>query len=169
VAARVLDLLGACCFGFSDAANIRVGAAIGSGERHRVRFIGLVAVQLSFGVSGLFAAVIVAAPTAVASLVLGCTDARGVAAAAALFPLVALLLVLESVQSALGGALSGMRDARGPLMIAGFGAWGMGLPVGVGLAWMTDVPAMGLWIGLLLGGCVTTALYAVRFYQKLVS
>ena len=169
VAARVLDLLGACCFGFSDAANARVGAAIGAEARHRIGFIGQVAVQLSLGVSGLFAVVIVSAPTTVASLILDRTDVQGVAAASALLPLAALLLVLESVQSALGGALSGMRDARGPLMIALFSTWGLGLPVGVGLAWMTEAPAVGLWGGLILGGCVTTALYAIRFRRKLVS
>lgn len=169
VAARVLDLAGACCFGFSDAANVRVGAAIGAGTRHRIGFIGQVAVQLSLGVSGLLAVAIVAASSTVASLVLGPASTREVAAAAALLPLAALLLVLESAQSALGGALSGMRDARGPLVIALLSTWGLGLPVGIGLAWATATPAAGVWGGLVLGGCVTTAFYAIRFRRKLTS
>lgn len=168
VAARVLDVLGACCFGFSDAANARVGAAIGAEARHRIGFIGQVAVQLSLGVGGLFAIAIMAAPATVATLILGPANTEGVTAATALLPLAALLLVLESVQSAIGGALSGMRDAKGPLVIALTSTWGLGLPVGLGLAWMTGAPAVGMWCGLILGGCVTTVLYAIRFRRKLL-
>ncbi|MGI4809177.1 MAG: MATE family efflux transporter, partial [Janthinobacterium lividum] len=61
VAARMLDVLGACCFDFSDAANVRGSVAIGAKARHRISFIGQVAIQLSYRVSGLFAVAIVAA------------------------------------------------------------------------------------------------------------
>lgn len=166
VAARMLELLGTCCFGFSDAANARVGAAIGAGTRDQARFIGLVAVQLSLAISGLLAVGVFVAPTTVAALILGDADSRAIAASAALLPFAGVLLILESVQSAVGGALSGMRDARGPLIIALVGAWGVGFPVGIGLAHITAVPAMGLWAGLVLGACMTTTLYVIRFHRQ---
>ena len=167
VTVRVLDLLGTCCFGFSDAANARVGTAIGAGSGHRAGFIGLVAVQLAVAVSGLLALAVVAAPNTVASLVLGANNSVGVAAAASLLPFAAALLVLESAQSALGGALSGMRDAKGPLVIAIVGAWCLGLPLGTALAWTSDMPAQGMWSGLVLGAGATMTLYAVRFRSRL--
>ena len=167
VAARVLDLLGTCCFGFGDAANARVGASVGAGAGYRAGFIGGVAVQLSVAVAALFAGAVLLAPRAVASLILDTTDAVAVADAAVLLPFAAGLLVLESVQSALGGALSGMRDAKGPLVIGILGAWCLGLPVGVALAWTTGMPAQGVWSGLVLGGCMTTVLYGVRFRSRL--
>ena len=168
VAARVLDLLGTCCFGFGDAANARVGLAIGTNEGHRIRFIVIVAVQLSLAVSGVLAAGIIFAPMAAASLILDTAAGPTViAAAAALLPFAACLLLLEGVQSVLGGALSGMQDAKGPLVIAILGAWCLGLPLGAALAWLGVVPAQGLWSGLVLGGTMTTALYAVRLRSKL--
>jgi len=162
VAARVLDLLGTCCFGFGDAANARVATAIGAVAGRRVGFIAAVAVQLSLAVSAVFAAAILLTPVLIASLILDTPAGPAVLAAAALLPFAACLLLLESVQSVLGGTLSGMQDAKGPLVIAILGAWCLGLPLGTALAWFGEVPAQGLWTGLVLGGAVTTALYAVR-------
>ena len=166
VAARVLELLGTCCFGFSDAANARVGAAIGSGRRDQAGFIGLIAVQLSFMISGLLGVGVFVAPMTMAALILGDADPKAIAEAGALLPFAGVLLTLEGVQSALGGALSGMRDARGPLIIALVGAWGVGFPVGISLAHVTSVPVMGMWAGLVLGACMTTVLYGIRFRRK---
>ena len=106
-------------------------------------------------------------PTLMARWVLGVSDPAGVAAAAALLPIAACLLFLEGVQSAAGGALSGMRDATGPLLIATIGSWAIGMPLGILLAWMTATPVLGLWGGLVVGGCLTTLLYLIRFRQRM--
>jgi len=167
VAARVLDLLGTCCFGFGDAANARVAAAIGAGATRRVGLIAAIAVQLSLAVSAVFAAAILLTPVPIASLILDTEAGPAVLAAATLLPFAACLLLLESVQSVLGGTLSGMQDAKGPLVIAIVGAWCLGLPLGTALAWFGKAPAQGLWTGLVLGGAVTSALYAVRLRSRL--
>jgi len=114
-------------------------------------------------VSAMFAVTIVLTPVPIASLILDRAAGSTVIAAAALLPFAACVLLLESVQS----VLSGMQDAKGPLVIAVIGAWCLGLPLGAPLAWFGEVPAQGLWTGLVLGGAVTTALYAVRLRSRL--
>jgi multidrug resistance protein, MATE family len=167
VAARVFDLTGVFAFGFSDAANLRVSHAIGAGRGGRAAQSGWIAIQLSTVTSALVAAAVAAQPVVIARWVLGDTDPAGVLAASALLPIAACLQFLEGVQSAAGGALSGMRDAKGPLLIAITGSWMVGLPLGFVLARVTASPAQGLWGGLAIGGCLTTLLYISRFRTKI--
>ncbi len=162
MASRVVDLCGVFTFGFSDAANARVGHVVGAGEAGHAARSAWVAVQLS-AVVGVVAAIgMVLAPAAIARAVLGDTDETDIAAAAALLPFAAALLLLEGVQSAAGGALSGLRDARGPLLIAVVGGWLVALPLGFSLASVTPVPAVGFWCGLVAGAVLTAALYLRR-------
>jgi MATE family multidrug resistance protein len=162
VAARVVELAGVFSFGFSDAANVRVSAAIGAGAPRRARHAAVVALCLASAVSAAVAATIMLIPSTIAGWVLGRADVTGVAAAAALLPIAAVLLFLDGVQSAAGGALAGLRDARGPLLIAIFGGWGVGLPAGMLLARHVGLPAAGMWGGLVIGAVLTTALYLHR-------
>ncbi|MFC7694763.1 MATE family efflux transporter [Paeniroseomonas aquatica] len=166
VATRIVDLCGVFTFGFSDAANARVGHAVGSGNPAHAARSAWVAVQLSTVVGLGAAAMLVLAPTAIVRAVLGDLDPADIEAAAALLPIAACLLVLESVQSAAGGALSGLRDAKGPLLIAILGGWGFG-PLGLVLAWLGPDPAAGIWCGLVGGACLTVGLYLHRLRSRL--
>jgi len=167
VAAQVISLAGVFSFGFSDAANMRVSYALGAGVPHRAKHAGWIAIQLATAISVLLVAALVTEPMQIARWVLGNNDPGSVAAAAKLLPVAACLLFLEGVQSAAGGALSGMQDAKGPLLIAITGSWAVGMPLAILLAWMTATPALGLWVGLVIGGCLTTILYLIRFRQKI--
>jgi len=152
VAAQVISLAGVFSFGFSDAANMRVSYALGAGVPHRARHAGWIAIQLATAISVLLVAALVTEPMQIARWVLGNNDPGSVAAAAKLLPVAACLLFLEGVQSAAGGALSGMQDAKGPLLIAITGSWAVGMPLAILLAWMTATPALGFWVGLVIGG-----------------
>lgn len=167
VAARILDLLGVFSFGFSDAANTRVGTGIGARSLRHVRSAGWISVQLSAIVGVLIVALLLTESTKLASWFLGRSDPADVAMTVGVLPIAACVLFLEGIQSAIGGALSGMRDAKGPLLIAISGSWVIGLPAGFLLARTITMPVQGLWIGLLLGTCVTTFLYGIRFRRRL--
>ena len=56
--------------------------------------------------------------------------------------------------------LRGVHDARAPMFIAFFGYWGIGLPVGLCLAFATPLAGTGLWIGscLVASPCVSAML-----------
>lgn len=167
VAGRIVDLFGVFSFGFSDAANTRVGTGIGAGRLGQVSSAGWIAVQLSAGVGLIIVVVLLAQPTRLATRFLGSADPSGIAMTVAVLPTAACILFLEGIQSAIGGALSGMRDAKGPLLIAVFSSWGIGLPVGFLLTHVMTTPDLGLWIGLLSGACTTTILYVIRLRQRL--
>ncbi|HVY18415.1 MAG TPA: MATE family efflux transporter [Rhodopila sp.] len=167
VAARIVDLLGVFSFGFSDAANTRAGVGIGAGNLHQVSSAGWVSVQLSAAVNVPIVILLLSEPARLASWFLGSADHFEIVPAAAVLPVAACVLILEGIQSAIGGALSGMRDAKGPLFIAVLGFWGVGLPVGFLLAHKTAVPALGVWIGLLFGACAATLLHVIRFRRRL--
>lgn len=167
VAAQVVSLAGVFSFGFSVAANKRVSYALGAGVPHHAEHAGWIAIQLATAISALLVASLLTEPTLVARWVLGNNDPGSVATAARLLPIAACLLFLEGVQSAAGGALNGMQDAKGPLLIAVAGSWAVGMPLAILLAWMTTTPALGLWIGLVIGGCLTTILHLIRFRQKI--
>jgi MATE family multidrug resistance protein len=167
VAARIVELTGVFSFGFSDAANMRVSYAMGRAAPERARHAGWIAIQLATMAGALVAGALIAVPLSVAGWVLGDADPAGVLAAAALLPVAACLQFLEAVQSAAGGALSGLRDAKGPLLISILGSWIIGMPAGLLLSRLTQVPVNGLWCGLVVGGCVTTCLYLSRFRRKM--
>jgi MATE family multidrug resistance protein len=167
VAARVLDLAGIFCFGFSDAANMRVAYALGAGMPHHAARSGWIAIQLSAGTGLLVATTLLATSHMVARWFLADADPATLVAATALLPIAAVLLFLEAVQSATGGALSGMRDAKGPLLMAVAGSWAIGMPLGIVLANNTAMPALGLWTGLATGAALTALLYLLRFRQRI--
>jgi multidrug resistance protein, MATE family len=167
VAARVIGLAGVFSFGFSDAANMRVSYAVGALAPGRAKRAGWIAIQLSTMVGALVAGALIAEPLIVARWVLGDADLAGLSAAASLLPIAACLLFLEGVQSAAGGVLSGLRDAKGPLVIAIFGSWIVGMPAGFLLARLMTAPAKGMWCGMAAGECLTVFLYLYRFRQKM--
>ena len=169
VATRVVDLTGVFAFGFSDAANMRVSHALGAAMPHRASRAGWIAIQLSTCVSALIPAGVMTEPSVLARWVFGDADPVGSAAAAALLPVAAWVVVLDGVQSGAGGALSGLRDAQGPLLISIVGSWAVGLPAGLLLARLTTAPVIGMWCGLIAGSCLTTCLYLHRFRTKMAA
>ncbi|HEY6434695.1 MAG TPA: MATE family efflux transporter [Acetobacteraceae bacterium] len=167
VAARIVELTGVFSFGFSDAANMRVSYAIGRARPDAARHTALVAIQLSAVVGIGVAGILVMVPATLLHRMLGNVDAATIATAAALLPIAAALQFLEAVQSAAGGALSGLRDAKGPLFISALGAWLVGIPVGVLLAHWAHMSVAGMWLGLVVGASLTTALYLARLRSML--
>lgn len=167
VAANVVGLTGVFSFGLSDAANMRVSHAVGRARPDQARHAGRVAIQLSAVIGVLVATALIVAPGAIARRVLGEADPANVASAAALLPIAAALQFFETVQSAAGGALSGLRDAKGPLAISVLGAWVVGVPVGMLLAYQADLSVRGMWLGLAVGAGLTTILYLARLRRML--
>jgi MATE family multidrug resistance protein len=167
VAVRVADLLGVVAFGLSDAANARVGYALGMDQPDQAARSARIALQLSLLTGGTVSAIVVLAPSQIVSAILGPAGPEALVTVMALLPVVAAFLLLEIVMSAMGGALSGLRDAKGPLVIAVLGAWFIGLPLGSLLASVVTVPVLGLWLGFLVGAALTALMLFLRLRARI--
>ena len=63
------------------------------------------------------------------------------------FLLAALFQIVDGAQAVGGGMLRGLHDARAPMLFALVGYWGIGLPLGVVLAFGLGFGGTGIWIG----------------------
>jgi multidrug resistance protein, MATE family len=166
IAINVASLCFMVPMALAEATTVRVGHAVGRGDRdglRRAAFAGYVlvlATQLITGATLLFG------NQAIAALYTG--DAAVIALAASLLLMAAAFQFPDGVQVLSVGALRGLKDTRMPMLIAAFAYWGIGMPLGaaLGLGLGTQVPAMGpigMWIGLIAGLTVAAVLLGVRF------
>lgn len=152
--------------GIAQAATARVGLAEGAGDRPGVLRAGWTAIGLCAGFMAFTAALLVAIPGPIASLFLDATDpgaASVLAAAPALLVLAGIFQVFDGTQAAAAGALRGLKDTQAPMLIAALGYWGIGIPVGAGLAFGLGWQGAGLWVGLVLGLAVVAVLLVRRW------
>jgi MATE family multidrug resistance protein len=52
------------------------------------------------------------------------------------------------------------------MLIAAFGYWGIGLPLGAALAFLTPLAGRGIWMGLAAGLAVVAVLMTVRWTRR---
>ncbi|MEO6155177.1 MAG: MATE family efflux transporter [Thermomonas sp.] len=156
-------------FGVAEATTVRVGHALGRGDRAGIRraaFAGLVLVLCTQAVS---ATVMLTANHAIAGLYTA--DARVAALAASLLLYAALFQFPDGVQVLSAGALRGLKDTRVPMLLALLAYWCVGMPVGAGLGLGVGdfIPALGprgMWIGLTAGLSMAAFLLARRFLHS---
>ncbi|MBX3713978.1 MAG: MATE family efflux transporter [Lysobacter sp.] len=152
----------------AEATTVRVGHAVGRGDRdglRRAAFAGyalVVMTQLTTG-SSLFLA-----NDAIAGLYTA--DAAVAALAATLLLMAATFQFPDGIQVLSIGALRGLKDTRTPMLVAALAYWGIGMPLGavLGLGVGALTPAMGprgMWIGLIAGLTVAAILLSARFVR----
>ncbi len=59
--------------------------------------------------------------------------------------------------------LRGLHDTRVPMLISAVGYWGVGLPVAAVLAFVWDLRAPGVWLGMTAGLFTVAALLLARW------
>ncbi|MBD0271276.1 MAG: MATE family efflux transporter [Acetobacteraceae bacterium] len=152
--------------GIGQAATARVGLAAGAGDMPGAALAGSVAVALGTAFMAMTAAGMVAGSGVLPWLFLGAgdPDAPAVAAlGATLLVIAGLFQLADGVQVVAAGALRGLRDTRAPMLFAALGYWGIGLPVGLLLAFPLGFGASGIWTGLATGLLVVAALLLRRW------
>jgi len=60
-------------------------------------------------------------------------------------------------------SLRGLKDARGPMWLAGASYWLAGAPVGLALAFWGHLQGFGIWLGLAFGLLVAAITLTTRF------
>jgi MATE family multidrug resistance protein len=150
--------------GIGAAAATRVGNAIGREDLPGARRAAQVALLAGASVMTLFAAAYGLLPEALARVY--SSDARVIAAAAALIPIAALFQIFDGTQAVGCGILRGAADTRIAAAINFVGYWVLGLPIGIGLAFRLRQGSRGLWWGLTIGLAVVSLLVVARILVR---
>ncbi len=164
IALNVAGLTFMVPLGLSGAITVRVGQAMGAGRPEAARRAGLVGIGLCLGVQSLAACVMLSVPEAIAALY--SRDPAVQAGTVSLLGLAGLFQLSDGMQVAANGALRGLKDARVPVAITLLAYWGIGLPIGLALAFPGGMAARGMWVGLLAGLSVAAVLLSLRFLRQ---
>jgi MATE family multidrug resistance protein len=169
IALRVASTTFMVPLALAQAANVRVGFWIGAGRPLDARRAGLVAIALGGAFMLGAALMLILTPGSIVRLFLSPAspaDAPATAIARTLLSIAAAFQVVDGLQCVASGALRGLRDTRGPMLLAAAGYWGVGLPVGCLLAFSAGLGAAGLWWGLAAGLAIVAAGLSARFEQR---
>ncbi len=152
--------------GIGQAATARVGLAAGAGRTAGATRAGWVAIALGAGWMAAMALLLLVSAETVAWAFLDPADPRAAMTAAlgaTLLIVAGLFQLADGVQVVAAGALRGLKDTTVPMLYAGLGYWGLGLPIGVALAWPAGFGPLGLWVGLAAGLGIVAALMLARW------
>jgi MATE family multidrug resistance protein len=169
IAINVASLAFMIPLGLAEATTVRVGHALGRGDRaglRRAAFAGYALLLLTQTVS---AAVMVGGNHAIVGLYT--RDAAAAALASSLLLYAAAFQFPDGVQVVSAGSLRGLKDTRVPMLLAALAYWGIGMPVGATLGFGLGgfTPALGprgMWTGLIAGLAVAAVLLCARFLRS---
>jgi MATE family multidrug resistance protein len=135
--------------GLSSAGAVRVGHALGAGDRRRAVHAGWTALLTGLAVVTLIGVLLFVAPT---PLLRAFTDDRRVIEiGTTLLAIAAAFQLFDGAQAIATGILRGIGDTRTPMVMNLVGHWVFGLPVGYALCFTFGWGVAGLWVGLSLG------------------
>ncbi len=132
--------------GIGSAAAVRVGQAIGRGDKEGARFAGGTAILLGAAFMTLMGAAFVLVPRAI--LHAFTDDSHVIEAGVTLLFVAAVFQLFDGIQTVSTGALRGLGDTHTPMLCNLVGYWFVGLPVGYWLCFGQGQGAPGLWTGL---------------------
>jgi multidrug resistance protein, MATE family len=156
-------------FGIGQAVTVRVGRAYGAQDPGGVTRAGWVALALGVGFMAFSALLMLLAPHLLLAVFLDLTDPKNalvIQFAVSFLVLAAIFQLADGAQAVGSGMLRGLQDTRVPMIYAGIGYWGIGLPLGVVLAFWTSLRGIGIWIGLATGLTVVAFLMLWRWLNR---
>jgi len=135
--------------GISLAVGIRVGHVIGASQPQRARVVAFGAGGFTLGLAGLFTAFFILFNQLLARAFT--PDPATIQMAASLLVVAGIFQFFDGTQVLAAGSLRGCKDVRVPTWIIIFAYWGIAIPSGMLLAFILELGAVGLWIGLAFG------------------
>ena len=170
VALSLASLTFMFAMGLSVTAMIRVSNQKGLGDYKKLlivsRSIFLLAIMIEFLFAGLFIAfhkvlpMLFLNPNDVAE---GLTNAEVVGIASKLLIIAAIFQISDGIQVVVLGALRGLQDVKVPMYMTFVAYWILGFPISFYLGIYTDLGAVGVWIGLLVGLTAAAIFLYIRF------
>ena len=156
--------------GFSVAATIRIGNQKGLNDYINLRRIAISIFLIIIIVEIIFAIIFILGSELFPWLYLednGTEDVfETVKIASKLLLVVALFQIFDGIQIVAQGALRGIQDVKIPSLICFVCYIFFGIPVMIYLGLYTELKAVGVWIGFLIGLMVASFLLSLRFFLK---
>jgi multidrug resistance protein, MATE family len=155
--------------GIGQAATVRVGRAYGAQDWEGVRRAGWTAFALAVVFMASMSLTMILAPRLLISAFLDTANpqnARIVELATSFLTVAALFQIADGAQVVGSGMLRGLHDTRRPMLFALVGYWGIGLPLGVVLAFPVGLGGIGIWIGLATGLAIVAVLMIRRWQNR---
>jgi len=152
--------------GLFQAASVRVGRAVGAGDHPATARAGWTAIGLGAVFALLPAAVFWLFGREIAEFFLDSArpqDLPTIDLAVLFLTVAALAVIVDSAQVVTRGALLGVKDTRGPMLIALAGHWGLGLPMAALFGVYLGFGGEAIWICLFLAMSVVSIFLARRF------
>jgi MATE family multidrug resistance protein len=151
--------------GIGLAGTVRVGLAAGAGDTYGARRAGFTAMALGAAFMLCAALVLLLFPHSIAMLWLPDSAAnRDVLTLAVTFLHVAAAFqLMDGLQVTASMSLRGLKDARGPMWLAGASYWLAGAPMCAFLGFGLGMKGLGIWLGLAFGLLVAAVLLVTRF------
>jgi MATE family multidrug resistance protein len=157
--------------GFSQAATVRAGRALGRKDEVSLRRGGITAIGMSAVYAVVTSLIFLAMPEALVSLFIDPNEperANLLRIGASLVMVAALFQLVDGLQVLALGLLRGVQDTTVPMVMAAISYWVIGLPVSYLLAFTLGFGAVGLWLGLVIGLAVAAVLLSWRFWGRSV-
>lgn len=154
--------------GLSQAATVRVGNALGRGDRVNMRMGAGVALALSMAAVSLTIIAFLVIPEPLIGLFLDPDEpdrAAILAVGAILLAVAALFQLADAAQVMALGMLRGVQDTTVPMVMASVSYWGIGAPASWVLGFPLGLGAAGIWLGLAIGLGVAAGLLSHRFWR----
>ncbi|TVS03289.1 MAG: MATE family efflux transporter [Rhodobacteraceae bacterium] len=168
IAVEITAMLFMVHLGFSNAATVLVGRARGQRDQDALRAGAMTSVSVSI----LFALLTMVVYFTMGPFLVGLflspdEPARSqiITIGASFLIVAALFQLADGAQVMAMGLLRGVQDTRGPMLIAAFSYWCVGLPTSYLLGIRLDYGGEGVWAGLVVGLSVAALLLMLRFWR----
>ncbi|MCO5082051.1 MAG: MATE family efflux transporter [Rhizobiaceae bacterium] len=155
--------------GLSQAATVRVGLTHGAGDPEGVSRAGWTAFVLGVAFMALMALMMISVPKLLIAAFIDIGDPANLAVvgyAVTFLAFAALFQVADGAQVVGAGMLRGLHDTTVPMVYAAIGYWGIGLTLGVLLAFQFGFGGVGIWLGLCAGLAVVAVLLIYRWTRR---
>ncbi len=169
VALQIASFCFSIPLGIGQAVTVRVGRAYGAQDAEGVTRAGWTSFALGTGFMVITASLMMFAPHLLLGAFLDLSDPKNalvVDLARSFLVVAAIFQLVDGAQVVGAGMLRGLQDTRVPMIYAALGYWGVGLPLGVILAFRTPLQGVGIWIGLASGLAVVATLMLWRWLRR---
>ncbi len=155
--------------GLNQAVTVRVGLAFGARDPDGVSRAGWTAYAIGVGFMACMGLMMILIPRTLIGAFIDIDDpanAAVVSLAITFLAFAALFQIADGAQAVSSGMLRGLHDTKIPMIFAGIGYWGVGLPLSVILGFAFDLKGAGIWIGLCAGLAIVSLLLLSRWLRR---